>query len=561
MFIVLAVFFIILFGAITYQTIYINTHLNELQSLQSTYENKGIDHQTVGQLLNETKDTLQTIRLGSLLTVIASIIFIIFMIVVLKRSILKPLFSIIHFGKQIENGDFTNTLPQKYLERKDEIGDLARTFDKISETTEGILKRMLHNSEDLIESSQTLLTNSEQTGEAAQQIAITITEVAEGVTNQSKFANDILVKMRDAVDEISVANTEANKTLNSAKDASSIAHEGDEAINEAIKHLDSVTKTVTYATDSIQNLGKRSEEIGGIITVITSISEQTNLLALNAAIEAARAGEHGKGFAVVADEVRKLAEQSNQSAAQITDMIKDIQAETSVTVRTMESNLKAVEDQVEIIRKGGEALNQIVKQTKTTETSAQLIKEKLGSLEEDTKVVFSSIEEISSIIEESAAASEEVAASTEEQSATVNSITDKTAELVTVADQTRNELGLYKIRLSTNEVIELAKTDHLLWKWRIENMFAGRGKRLDSQKVKDHTICRLGKWYFGKGKELFGDQSLFIELDSVHANFHKACMEAIELYYRGDKIGAEGKHREIELLSNQVVEILDKLKA
>ncbi len=139
-------------------------------------------------------------------------------------------------------------------------------------------------------------------------------------------------------------------------------------------------KRLSYATDSIQKLGKRSEEIGGIITVISDIAEQTNLLALNAAIEAARAGEQGKGFAVVASEVRKLAEQSKQASGQITGLINDIQAETSVTVRTMESNLLAVNEQVMIINKGGEALEEIVDKVIETETGVEHMKNSFSNV-------------------------------------------------------------------------------------------------------------------------------------------------------------------------------------
>lgn len=180
--------------------------------------------------------------------------------------------------------------------------------------------------------------------------------------------------MQKTIEEVSKSLQKAEITLNSAIESTHIARKGEEAINEAIMHLSDVTKTVSYATDSIQKLGKRSEEIGGIITVITGIAEQTNLLALNAAIEAARAGDQGKGFAVVASEVRQLAEQSSLAAGQITNLINDIQAETSVTVRTMESNLLAVEEQVTIINKGGSALKEIVEKVVETEEGVEQMK-------------------------------------------------------------------------------------------------------------------------------------------------------------------------------------------
>ncbi len=233
-------------------------------------------------------------------------------------------------------------------------------------------------------------------------------------------------------------------TLTSAIESSKIARKGEEAINEAIKHLSAVTQTVSYATDSIQKLGKRSEEIGGIITVITGIAEQTNLLALNAAIEAARAGDQGKGFAVVASEVRQLAEQSSLASGQITNLINDIQAETSVTVRTMESNLLAVEEQVTIINKGGTALKEIVEKVVETEKGVEQMKSAFSHVNDNSLGVQQAIHDISRIIEDAAAATEEIAATSEEQYATVAEITQNSDELATIADKLQNEVNKFK---------------------------------------------------------------------------------------------------------------------
>ncbi|MCD8503033.1 MAG: methyl-accepting chemotaxis protein [Bacillaceae bacterium] len=131
-----------------------------------------------------------------------------------------------------------------------------------------------------------------------------------------------------------------------------------------IKHL------ATSSAKSVTTLEEHSKEISNIITIITNIADQTNLLALNAAIEAARAGEEGKGFAVVANEVRKLAEQSSQSASKITTFIHDIQSETANIVKLMNDNVDAVETQVSLLRNGSGALASIVKKARVTESDA-----------------------------------------------------------------------------------------------------------------------------------------------------------------------------------------------
>ncbi|ARK25379.1 chemotaxis protein [Sporosarcina sp. P37] len=327
----------------------------------------------------------------------------------------------------------------------DEIADLSTAFRHMKEQLTETIEHVARNAKEIANSSVALAESSQQTNETASQIASTMNEIASGVTNQSEHAEQIAGMMRDTIAEVEINLGHVEQSLLNAKQSTVIAHEGEQAISKAIEHLSTVTETVSYATDSIQKLGMRSEEIGGIITVITAISEQTNLLALNAAIEAARAGEHGKGFAVVAAEVRKLAEQSKAAAQQITDLITDIQAETSVTVRTMESNLTAVEEQVVIINQGGEALKHIVEKVSETESGVGQMKEAFVHVNENSQNVQDAIQNISAIIEESAAATEQIAASSEEQYATVAEIADNTTSLAEVADRLREEVNKFKM--------------------------------------------------------------------------------------------------------------------
>ena len=373
---------------------------------------------------------------------IVSLLIIVWITVFMNRQVVKPINILKANAKELADLNLNASILNP--KGKDEIADLAKSFNEMRNRLKDTIGTVAGSANKIASSSHQVSESSHQTSEAANQVALTMNDIAIGTTTQAEQSEHIVMMMQQTIDEVANSLERAEETLLNAIASTEIAKKGEEAINEAIKHLGAVTQTVSYATDSIQKLGKRSEEIGGIITVISDIAEQTNLLALNAAIEAARAGEQGKGFAVVASEVRKLAEQSKQASGQITGLINDIQAETSVTVRTMESNLLAVNEQVMIINKGGEALEEIVDKVIETEIGVEHMKNSFSNVYENSQNVQHAIQEISSIIEESAAATEEVAATSEEQYATVAEITASADELANISDKLRDEVSKFK---------------------------------------------------------------------------------------------------------------------
>lgn len=386
-------------------------------------------------LQNELKDE---VLFGCIFTVLSTVLF-----NLLLRYILKPVNHIKNELNRLvqEGGDLTQKIE---IESRDEIGELAEVFNKFLLNMKEIIADVKKISESTVLIASQIESAAHQTGNVSEEIAIATGEVATGATSQAHSAEEIMKVVENNKKEIVIGKKEVKRTFDNAKKSTEIAYEGKSAIQEAISHLSSVTRTVEFATDSIQKLGVRSGEIENIVTIISNIAGQTNLLALNASIEAARAGEAGKGFTVVADEVKKLAEESEGAAKSITELIKDIQAETSVTVRTMESNLDKVNIQVGIIQKGGIALEKIVENVEETEKDTKDVYEIFDSIEKSTDKIFEDIEEITSIIEETSAASEEVAAATEEQHSATEEMASNCTELVSVANKLKEEVHKFK---------------------------------------------------------------------------------------------------------------------
>ena len=255
----------------------------------------------------------------------------------------------------------------------DELGDVAQAVNAVRDNTIASVESYNASRESLaamigqvagtaatVSSASTqMASTSEEAGRAVGEIAHAVGDVAEGSQKQVVGIDDA----RRLTDEVSEASTrsaeDATATAQAAEAARAIAAEGATAVTEATEAMESVKSASAQAADAIRALGRKSDEIGGIVDAITNIAEQTNLLALNAAIEAARAGEQGRGFAVVADEVRKLAEESQEAAASIATLIGEVQSETGRAVEVVEDGAARTEQGAATVEQAREAFQRI----------------------------------------------------------------------------------------------------------------------------------------------------------------------------------------------------------
>lgn len=370
-----------------------------------------------------------------------SVIFGLIVMILLLRSI-KPLELLQNKFKVIANGDLTHPLD---IRSKDEIGELSRSVNIMIENLRSAISTISDSSHQVSAAAEELLASSEHTHQATEHITVTIEELASGTDKQVQSVEEtsqIVDEMSSRVQQISIRTQDVSTTATQALEKSV---EGNQAIQTTIQQMNSISETVEGFTQKIKELGERSNEIGEIVEVITSIAAQTNLLALNAAIEAARAGEQGKGFAVVADEVRKLAEQSAQSAEQIARLITGIQVDTNAAVISTENVTKEVEEGIHVVHVTGEYFKQIENKIDQVAHQIKEVSDSVRQISLGTDQVVHSINTVTGVAEVAASRTQSVSTATEEQFASIDDIISAATSLSKMSENLQTLIERFKV--------------------------------------------------------------------------------------------------------------------
>jgi methyl-accepting chemotaxis protein len=307
----------------------------------------------------------------------------------MANSISKPIAQVVQI---IDSADLSTSIAS---DRGDEIGDLQRAFDKFITTIRSTLTEVAGA--------------SEAVASAGAQISAATEEMAAGAAEQSGQVNEVASSMEEMAKTIIENAQSAQQTAGMAGDAKKAAEKGGEVMGQTIGGMRRIAEVVNKSGDAVRNLGSSSERIGEIVAVIEDIASQTNLLALNAAIEAARAGEQGRGFAVVADEVRKLAERTARATKEIAGMIKEIQTTTNDAVTSMEEGRGEVDNGIRLAEQAGTALTVIV--TESQKVTA-MITQIAAASEEQSKageLIAKNVDGINGAIQENSKAAHQMA--------------------------------------------------------------------------------------------------------------------------------------------------------
>lgn len=408
-----------------------DTELSLLNNAMSNIANEMLAFNKV-QFAEVADNAEKKVQSSAVITVIIGLIataICLFLSILMAVKIAKPLKMMASSVKQISQGDLT--IEDFPVKSKDELGTLASAFNEMKQSIRSLIRASGGTANDLSGMAEELTASTSHVATTSNMVARNVEAIATGSKVSSTVSNEATLAMTATTEDIQQIADATQIVLGKAQQTKDTADEGQLTIEHAKQQMNVIYDSSKQTTALISKLSQQSVEIQSITKVITDITEQTNLLALNAAIEAARAGEHGKGFAVVADEVRKLAVQSKDSAALIAQLTTDILQETKNVEVAVTQGLATVEQGVDIIAQAGTSFANIVE-----------------AIEDMTDQITT----VTAITQEMTASSEEVTASIHELDGHVRVTTDGTEEMAQqIAEQVATLQEINAISENLNE--------------------------------------------------------------------------------------------------------------
>lgn len=382
------------------------------------------------------------IVLGTLLSICALITLILSIIII--RSIIDPVKNVTTKLKEISqsNGDLTQRIGYK---SKDEIGELSTNFDMFMDKLQSIIREVATSAETISSSSRQLNNATGITTQSLDKISKTIVTIAAGTSDGAAAAEETTASLAEAASFSEATSSASKNTTYNSKKAKDEAETGATKIAEVVSSITEIALSSQDVSVIINELDDSSKKIGDIIKIITSISEQTNLLALNAAIEAARAGDAGKGFNVVAAEIRKLADESNNAAREISELVKENQLKSASAVNSVNEVEKKVAAGVEKASEVGESIKNIIENIQDIVNEIEQIDSANQQQAESTKEIEKAINNIATTSNEIAGGTENISESIEAQLNTMTEIEKTTEELSKMANRLSEITAGFKV--------------------------------------------------------------------------------------------------------------------
>jgi len=457
--------------------------------------------------LRNLKANLETIlennKIAKLIIIISIVIFLTMVIVaalMITRTILNPINRIAYLTSRFADGDLAVDLGSRV---KDEFNVVKEALEKFKKQWRAIVTDMKSAAGNISMAAQEMSSGAEQMSAGSNEQANRSAQVAAASEEMSQTILDIAKNV--------------NNIAMSASNTVVVAREGDQIVTKSVEKVNEIAKIVDDSGNFVKSLGERSKQIGDIVNVINDIADQTNLLALNAAIEAARAGEQGRGFAVVADEVRKLAQRTANATSEINNILSSIHTGTVDATDMMDVAVDKVNATAEIAQRLNDSFAEI-------HSSFQRVADMVHQIVTATEEQSATVTEISTNLTSIAEDAKESSRAVREMTSSFNKFGVNAKEFLRLLD------GFYDPKLK----IGIAKADYVLWLYRLMDLIDGQDISMNIDELHADR-SRMGKWYYGEGKEFFGSLDAFRDTEPLHKKLHEFGLKAYEAARRGDK--------------------------
>lgn len=464
----------------------------------------------------------------SLLVFILVIIF--FNAWLVKSALITPTSELKKQLRTISAGDLTNHISAN---RSDELGQSIMAVKLLQARLKTIF-------EQFSDTSQQLVSSADEVSNSSHNMQLNMQKQSDETNLVATAMNEMLASVAEVSNSALTASQETTSADNNAENGAIVVKNAHDAMTQLV---DEVKQTAQV----IDTLADESSKISTITDTISSIAEQTNLLALNAAIEAARAGEQGRGFAVVADEVRSLASRTQEATNEIRGMIDNLHSGIGGAVSAMEGNIQQVSLALSEVETSKDSFNSIsIAINRINEMNLHIA----SATEQQQQVSEEMNQNIISISDQSAKAKYEA-----------EGLQKNAMRLNKMALDLRGQLDTIDLGMSAIEFdFDGAKQAHLAWKTRVRSYLDGDDSVLTREQACSHRDCKLGQWYYSEGQKKYGNATSFREIEAPHEELHNVIKEIVNVTENGNKTEAEALYQKIDPLSRKIVSLIDKTK-